>query len=53
MYGTFNMGTGFVAAVPPGAAETLAGETGGRRIGTVAASESEEGVVAVAGLELG
>jgi phosphoribosylformylglycinamidine cyclo-ligase len=48
MYRTFNMGTGFVAALDPGAAETLAAETGGRVIGEVREGEG----VSVRGLEL-
>jgi phosphoribosylformylglycinamidine cyclo-ligase len=52
MYRTFNMGTGFVAALPPDAAAAVAAETDGRTIGTVTASGDEGGVVAVAGLEL-
>lgn len=35
MYRTYNMGTGFVAAVPAEDAETVADQTGGRVIGTV------------------
>ncbi|XVH31529.1 phosphoribosylformylglycinamidine cyclo-ligase [Haloferacaceae archaeon DSL9] len=35
LYRTFNMGTGFVAALDPDAAETLADETDGRVIGRV------------------
>ena len=35
MHRTFNMGTGFVAALPPEAAEQLAAETDGRIIGSV------------------
>ena len=35
MHRTFNMGTGFVAALPPGDAEALAGATGGRVVGEV------------------
>ena len=42
MYRTFNMGTGFVAALPPERAESLAEATDGRVIGhVVAAVESE------------
>ncbi len=48
MHRTFNMGTGFVAAAPPGDAATLAGATDGRVIGRV---EDGEGV-AIRGLEL-
>jgi phosphoribosylformylglycinamidine cyclo-ligase len=57
MYRTFNMGTGFVAAMPEEAAKTVVGTTDdGRVIGTVEeASESEDegGTVAIRGLELG
>jgi phosphoribosylformylglycinamidine cyclo-ligase len=46
MYSTFNMGTGFVAALPPEDAEALCAETDGRVIGRV-----EEGSgVAVGGV---
>jgi len=48
MHRTFNMGTGFVAALDPGAAETLAEETGGRVIGEVRDGDG----VSVRGLEL-
>ncbi|EJN61207.1 phosphoribosylformylglycinamidine cyclo-ligase [Halogranum rubrum] len=48
MHRTFNMGTGFVAALAPDDAEALADETGGRVIGHV---EEGEGV-SVRGLEL-
>ncbi|MFW5948706.1 MAG: phosphoribosylformylglycinamidine cyclo-ligase, partial [Halolamina sp.] len=48
MHRTFNMGTGFVAAVDPEDADSLADETGGRVIGEV---EEGEGV-AIRGLEL-
>jgi phosphoribosylformylglycinamidine cyclo-ligase len=48
MYSTFNMGTGFVAALPPENAEALAGATDGRVIGRV---ETGSGV-AVGGVEL-
>ena len=48
MHRTFNMGTGFVAALDPEDAEPLAAETDGRVIGRV---ESGEGV-AIRGLEL-
>ena len=40
MHRTFNMGTGFVAAVDPSRAEELAGATGGRVIGRVASDDS-------------
>jgi phosphoribosylformylglycinamidine cyclo-ligase len=42
------MGTGFVAALDPGAAETLAAETGGRVVGEVREGES----VSIRGLEV-
>jgi phosphoribosylformylglycinamidine cyclo-ligase len=48
MYRTFNMGTGFVLAAPPGEADTLAAAVDGRVVGRV---EEGEGV-RVAGLEL-
>ena len=50
MHRTFNMGTGFVAAVAPDAAESLAAATGGRVVGRVepvdggSAGESAGGV---------
>ncbi|CDK38951.1 MULTISPECIES: phosphoribosylformylglycinamidine cyclo-ligase [unclassified Halorubrum] len=55
MYRTFNMGTGFVAALDPEAAEELAAGTDGRVIGRVAEGgdgDDEEGTVAIRGLEL-
>ena len=48
MHRTFNMGTGFVAAVDPDDVDSLVGETEGRVIGKV---EEGEGV-AIRGLEL-
>jgi phosphoribosylformylglycinamidine cyclo-ligase len=48
MHRTFNMGTGFVAALPPSDAEALANAVDGRVIGRV---EDGEGV-AIRGLEL-
>ena len=48
MHRTFNMGTGFVAALDPDAATGLAAATGGRVIGRVEAGES----VSIRGLEL-
>jgi len=48
MYRTFNMGTGFVAALDPEAAESLAAATGGRVIGSVEAGDG----VAIRGLDL-
>jgi phosphoribosylformylglycinamidine cyclo-ligase len=50
MHRTFNMGTGFVAALAPDDAESLAATTDGRVIGRV--TESDEGSVAIRGLEL-
>ena len=58
MHRTFNMGTGFVAAVAPESADTLAATTGGRVLGQVERAESngeadqESGRVRVRGLEL-
>jgi phosphoribosylformylglycinamidine cyclo-ligase len=52
MHRTFNMGTGFVVALAPDAAGSLTGDTDGRVIGRVVESESDEGVVAIRGLEL-
>jgi phosphoribosylformylglycinamidine cyclo-ligase len=48
MHRTFNMGTGFVAALPPEEATSLAGTTDGEIIGRVEEGEA----VAVRGLEL-
>jgi phosphoribosylformylglycinamidine cyclo-ligase len=48
MHRTFNVGTGFVAAVPDERAESLAAESGGRVIGRVEAGEG----VGIRGLEL-
>ena len=48
MHRTFNMGTGFVAAVPPERATGLAEGTGGRVIGSV----TDDEVVSVRGLRL-
>ncbi len=48
MHRTFNMGTGFVAALPPAPAEALASATDGRVIGRV----TEGAGVAIRGLEL-
>jgi phosphoribosylformylglycinamidine cyclo-ligase len=50
MHRTFNMGTGFVAAVHPADADALVEATDGERIGEVAASE--ESSVEIRGLEL-
>ncbi|WP_423751595.1 phosphoribosylformylglycinamidine cyclo-ligase [Salinirarus marinus] len=49
MHRTFNMGTGFVAALPPENAEALADATDGRVIGRV---EEGDGSVSVRGLDL-
>jgi len=43
MHRTFNMGTGFVAAVDPDAAHSLAAATGGRVIGQVEATTGADG----------
>ena len=51
MHRTFNMGTGFVAALDPDAAESLAAETDGRVIGRVEKGD-DEGGVSIRGLEL-
>jgi len=48
MHRTFNMGTGFVAALAPGSADDLAETTGGRVIGEV----REGSGVSIRGLEL-
>jgi phosphoribosylformylglycinamidine cyclo-ligase len=50
MHRTFNMGTGFVAALAPESARALADATDGRVIGHV--TESEEGGVEIRGLSL-
>jgi len=53
MYRTFNMGTGFVAALDPDDAASLAAATDGRVIGRVAEGADEgDGSVAIRGLEL-
>ena len=52
MHRTFNMGTGFVAALDPEAAEPLAAATGGRVIGRVEGGDDDGGSVAIRGLEL-
>jgi phosphoribosylformylglycinamidine cyclo-ligase len=52
MHRTFNMGTGFVAAVAPDRAASLADATGGRVLGRVEAREGEAGRVGVRGLTL-
>ncbi|MFB6218563.1 MAG: phosphoribosylformylglycinamidine cyclo-ligase [Halobacteriaceae archaeon] len=48
MHRTFNMGTGFVAALPPERADALAAASGGRVLGRVEAGDG----VAVRGLDL-
>ncbi|MEF8781256.1 MAG: phosphoribosylformylglycinamidine cyclo-ligase [Haloferacaceae archaeon] len=48
MYATFNMGTGFVAALDPSRADELAAATDGRVIGRVEAGEG----VSIRGIEL-
>jgi phosphoribosylformylglycinamidine cyclo-ligase len=48
MHRTFNMGTGFVVALPDDEAEALADETDGRVVGEVREGET----VAIRGLEL-
>jgi phosphoribosylformylglycinamidine cyclo-ligase len=55
MHRTFNMGTGFVAALPEEDAEAVVDATDdGRIIGTVGeAHGDEDGTVAIRGLELG
>ena len=53
MHRTFNMGTGFVAALPPADAAAVAdGTTDGRVIGEVVESEGDNGVVEIRGLTL-
>ncbi|MFC7186967.1 phosphoribosylformylglycinamidine cyclo-ligase [Halorubrum yunnanense] len=52
MHRTFNMGTGFVAALDAADAESLADETEGRVIGRVEESEGDEGSVAIRGLDI-
>ncbi|WP_281193370.1 phosphoribosylformylglycinamidine cyclo-ligase [Halorubrum sp. F4] len=52
MHRTFNMGTGFVAALDPETAESLAAATGGRVIGRVAEAGGADGSVSIRGLEL-
>jgi phosphoribosylformylglycinamidine cyclo-ligase len=52
MHRTFNMGTGFVAALPPEDAAAVAEETDGRVIGDVSEPEGENGVVSIRGLAL-
>ena len=51
MHRTFNMGTGFVAALAPDDAESLATATDGRVIGHVVESDGD-GAVAIRGLDL-
>jgi len=53
MHRTFNMGTGFVAAVDPDAADAVVEATAdGRRLGRVTEADTDEGVVEIRGLEL-
>jgi len=52
MHRTFNMGTGFVAALAPDDAEAVVAETDGRVIGHVEEAESEDATVEVRGLKL-
>ncbi len=52
MHRTFNMGTGFIAALEPEAAEPLAAATGGRVIGRIEEGGDDGGRVEVRGLEL-
>ena len=56
MHRTFNMGTGFVAAVDPATAQSLAAATGGRVIGRVEPNESadteSEGHIEIRGMTL-
>lgn len=52
MHRTFNMGTGFVAALPPNDAESIAGQTNGRVIGHVEEADTKAGCVELRGLTL-
>ncbi|MFC7154625.1 phosphoribosylformylglycinamidine cyclo-ligase [Halomarina halobia] len=52
MYRTFNMGTGFVAALAPADAESVAEATDGRVVGRVEEAEGEAGAVEIRGLTL-
>jgi phosphoribosylformylglycinamidine cyclo-ligase len=53
MHRTFNMGTGFVAALPEDDAESVVeDEEDARIIGTVEESDEDDGLVAIRGLEL-
>lgn len=52
MHRTFNMGTGFVAALPPDDAESIADQTDGRVIGRVEESDTKAGRVEIRGLTL-
>ena len=52
MHRTFNMGTGFVAALDPEAAESLAGATDGKVIGRVEESGENDGSVSIRGVTL-
>ena len=52
MHRTFNMGTGFVCALSPEDAASLADETDGRVIGRVEACDGDEVGVSIRGLDL-
>jgi phosphoribosylformylglycinamidine cyclo-ligase len=52
MHRTFNMGTGFVCALPPTDAESLADATEGRVIGRVETADEDDAGVSVRGLDL-
>jgi phosphoribosylformylglycinamidine cyclo-ligase len=52
MHRTFNMGTGFVVALPADAAADLVEDTDGERIGRVAEPSEDGGSVAIRGLSL-
>ncbi|MFB6124123.1 MAG: phosphoribosylformylglycinamidine cyclo-ligase [Haloferacaceae archaeon] len=52
MHRTFNMGTGFVAALPPENAAALAEAADGRIVGHVDAADGEASSVSIRGLEL-
>lgn len=51
MHRTFNVGTGFVAALPPAEADDLAAATDGRVVGRVAETDGDA-TVSIRGLEL-
>jgi phosphoribosylformylglycinamidine cyclo-ligase len=52
MHRTFNMGTGFVCALPPEDAAALADATEGRVVGHVEACDDGEEGVSIRGLDL-